>query len=77
MNVIYLLFVAAMLVPFQAIMYPLISIMESLSLKNLLGLIIMYTGFGISMSVFMMTGYIKGKGFPNTDKWIHNRLKRN
>ena len=60
MNVIYLLFVAAMLVPFQAIMYPLISIMESLSLKNLLGLIIMYTGFGISMSVFMMTGYIKG-----------------
>lgn len=60
MNVIYLLFVAAILVPFQAIMYPLISIMESLSLKNLLGLIIMYTGFGISMSVFMMTGYIKG-----------------
>ena len=24
-----------------------------------MGLIILYTGFGISMSVFMMTGYIK------------------
>ena len=59
MKVLYFLFVAAMLIPFQVIMYPLISILEKVSLKNLVGLIILYTGFGISMSVFMMTGYIK------------------
>ena len=54
MKVLYFLFVAAMLIPFQVIMYPLISILEKVSLKNLVGLIILYTGFGISMSVFMM-----------------------
>ena len=59
MKVLYFLFVAAMLIPFQVIMYPLISILEKVSMKNLVGLIILYTGFGISMSVFMMTGYIK------------------
>ena len=33
-------------------MYPLISLMENLQLKNLLGLIIMYGGSGLSLSVF-------------------------
>ena len=41
-NVLLLMFTAAMLVPFQAVMYPLISLMENLQLKNLLVLIIMY-----------------------------------
>lgn len=48
-----------MLVPFQAVMYPLISLMENLQLKNLLGLIIMYGGFGLSLSVFLYHGFIK------------------
>ncbi|MFR4143576.1 MAG: hypothetical protein ACLT1K_06180 [[Clostridium] leptum] len=39
-NVLLLMFTAAMLVPFQAVMYPLISLMENLQLKNLLGLTI-------------------------------------
>lgn len=53
-NVLLLMFTAAMLVPFQAVMYPLISLMENLQLKNLLGLIIMYGGFGLSLSVFFV-----------------------
>ncbi len=56
----YLLFTAAMLVPFQALMYPLINIFEKMGLKNLPGLIIMYGGFGISMSIFLYHGFVKG-----------------
>ncbi len=59
-NVLFMLFVAAMLVPFQAIMFPLISFMDNLGLKNLPGLIIMYCGFGLSLSVFLYHGFIKG-----------------
>lgn len=56
---VFLCFTAAMLVPFQSLMYPLISIFENLGLKNIYGLIIMYGGFGISMSVFLYHGFIK------------------
>lgn len=48
-----------MLIPFQSLMYPLLNIFDSLGLKNIPGLIIMYGGFGISMSVFMYHGFIK------------------
>jgi raffinose/stachyose/melibiose transport system permease protein len=57
---IFMLFVAAMLIPFQAIMYPLIQFFDTLGLKNLGGLIIMYGGFGLSMSVFLYHGFVKG-----------------
>lgn len=59
-NFVFMIFVAAMLVPFQAIMYPLISMFDNLGLKNIGGLIIMYGGFGLSMSVFLYHGFIKG-----------------
>lgn len=58
-SVMLLMFVAAMLVPFQAVMYPLISFMESLNLKNPAGLVVMYGGFGLSLSVFLYHGFIK------------------
>lgn len=58
-KVLYLGFTAAMLIPFQSLMYPLLNIFDSLGLKNIPGLIIMYGGFGISMSVFMYHGFIK------------------
>ena len=51
-NILLLMFTAAMLVPFQAVMYPLISLMENLQLKNLVG-------FGLSLSVFLYHGFIK------------------
>ena len=56
---IYLMFVAAMLIPFQAVMYPLMNIMDALHLKNIPGLIIMYAGFGLSMSIFLYSGFFK------------------
>jgi raffinose/stachyose/melibiose transport system permease protein len=52
-------FVAAMLVPFQAIMYPLIQFFEGFGLKNIPGLIFMYGGFGLSMSAFQYHGFLK------------------
>jgi raffinose/stachyose/melibiose transport system permease protein len=59
-GVLFMLFVAAMLIPFQAIMYPLIQFFDTLGLKSLPGLILMYGGFGLSMSVFLYHGFVKG-----------------
>jgi raffinose/stachyose/melibiose transport system permease protein len=58
-NIIFMAFVAVMLIPFQAIMYPLIQLFDGMGLKNMPGLIIMYGGFGLSMSVFLYHGFVK------------------
>lgn len=58
-NILFLVFTAAMLIPFQSLMYPLISFMDALHLKNMGGLIIMYGGFGLSLSVFLYHGFLK------------------
>ncbi len=59
-TVIFFCFAAAMLIPFQALMYPLVSTMDSLGLKNIFGLVVMYGGFGLSLAVFLYHGFIKG-----------------
>lgn len=56
---LFLLFVSAMLIPFQSVMYPLIYLADILNLKNIPGLIIMYAGFGLSLSIFLYHGFIK------------------
>lgn len=58
-KIMYLGFTAAMLIPFQSVMYPLMDIFEKMGLKNIPGLIVMYGGFGLSMSVFLYHGFIK------------------
>lgn len=58
-TILLLVFTASMLIPFQAIMYPLISIFDNMGLKNVPGLILMYGGFGLSMSLFLYHGFIK------------------
>lgn len=58
-NALLLMFTAAMLVPFQAVMYPLLSLFEDFGLKNSYGLILMYGGFGLSFSTFLYHGFIK------------------
>ena len=58
-KIIYMIFIAAMLIPFQSVMYPLISIFDSIGLKNIGGLIIMYGGFGLSLSIFLYYGFIQ------------------
>ena len=59
------LMVAAMIIPFQAIMIPLVSIYgANLNLLNhRLTLVFMHTGFAMSMSVFIFQGFIKS-GIP-------------
>lgn len=54
-----LMFTAAMLVPFQSVMYPLLRLFENMGLKNSFGLVLMYGGFGLSFSVFLYHGFIK------------------
>ncbi|MCK5779886.1 MAG: carbohydrate ABC transporter permease [Psychrilyobacter sp.] len=59
-NIIFFMFIAAMLVPFQAIMLPLVAFMGRLGLQNRLGIIFMYIGLGSSLSIFLYHGFIKG-----------------
>lgn len=59
-NVILLIFVAAMLIPFQAVMITLTSFFGSMNLLNMGGLIFMYLGFGSSLAIFLYHGAMKG-----------------
>jgi len=58
-KILYLVFISAMLIPFQTLMYPLLAMMDSLNLKNRFGLALMYGGFGMAMSIFLYTGFFK------------------
>ncbi|MCE4049985.1 MULTISPECIES: carbohydrate ABC transporter permease [Bacillaceae] len=60
-NIIFMSFVAAMIIPFQSIMIPLIKTAGNLNLLNSIwGLVIMYLGFGSGMTIFLYHGFIKG-----------------
>ena len=63
---IFMLFVAAMVIPFQVVMFPLVKwfgIFQSLTglqlLRSYTGIIIAYIGFGSSLSIFMFHGFMK------------------
>lgn len=58
-NVLFLAFAAAMLIPFQSVMLPLVSLMGKLNLLNPVGLVFMYLGFGSSLSIILYHGFIK------------------
>lgn len=69
-QIIFLLFVAAMVVPFQIVMFPLISWFRTIwqvtgirLLRTYLGIVLSYLGFGLSLSVFMYHGFIKSIPF--------------
>lgn len=61
-RIIFALMVASMIIPFQAIMIPLVSIYGGTLniLNHRLTLIFMHTGFSMAMSVFMFHGFIRG-----------------
>lgn len=61
-NMMFALMVASMIIPFQAIMIPLVSIYGgNLNILNhRITLIFMHTGFSMAMSVFMFHGFING-----------------
>lgn len=68
---IFLMFVASMVIPFQVVMYPLISwfrfLQENVTqplfgfnlLRSYWGVFLAYGGFGMGLSVFMFHGFIK------------------
>lgn len=65
-GVVFLLFVAAIIVPFQVVMLPLVSWFRILSdftgirwLRSYFGMIFAYVGFGAPLSIFLYHGFIK------------------
>lgn len=56
---LYYLFVFAMIVPFQMVMFTMSKIANMLYLDNPLGIILIYLGFGAGQSVFLFTGFVK------------------
>lgn len=66
-TVIYMTFIASMTIPFQVVMLPLISTFRDVGqflgiqmLQSFPGIIFAYCGFGGAMTVFILTGFIKG-----------------
>lgn len=61
-KITFALMIASMIIPFQAIMIPLVSIYGGTLnvLDHRVTLIFMHTGFSMAMSVFMFHGFIKG-----------------
>ena len=57
-NFLFFLFVAAMLIPFQSVMIPLVTIFGNLDMLNRPGIIFMYLGFGSSLSIFLYHGVL-------------------
>lgn len=69
-TIIFMVFVASMVIPFQAVMLPLVSWfadvtrMTGIALtRSYLGIVLAYTGFGSAMTIFMYHGFIKSIPF--------------
>ncbi len=59
-QVILIILVTSMIIPFQALMIPFVSIYGNLDmLNNRFSLIYFYLGFGVALSTFMYHGFIK------------------
>ncbi|MDD3368864.1 MAG: carbohydrate ABC transporter permease [Lachnospiraceae bacterium] len=58
-DLLYYMFVFAMIVPFQMVMFTLSKVTDMLNLGNMFGIIFVYVGFGAGLSVFMFTGFVK------------------
>ncbi len=56
---LYYLFVFAMIVPFQMVMFTLSKVTDMLNLGNMYGIVFVYVGFGAGLSVFMFAGFVK------------------
>jgi raffinose/stachyose/melibiose transport system permease protein len=57
---IFIFIVSAMVIPFQTVMIPLMKLGGTLGLTNsIAGLVIMYFGFGVPLSLFLYHGFVK------------------
>ena len=64
---LFMMFVAAMVIPFQVVMFPLVTWFKDLGnfigiplLRSHFGIVFAYLGFGESMTIFIFHGFIKG-----------------
>ncbi len=69
-TIIFLVFVASMVIPFQAVMLPLVSWFADVTratgihlTRSYTGIVLAYTGFGSAMTIFMYHGFIKSIPF--------------
>lgn len=59
-RILFMLFVAAMVIPFQSIMIPLLKVVNVMGVNNsMVGLIMCYLGLGAPLSLFLFHGFIK------------------
>ncbi|MGM0878029.1 MAG: carbohydrate ABC transporter permease [Bacillota bacterium] len=57
---LFILFVSAMVIPFQTVMIPLMKLGGMLGVMNSIpAIVIMYFGFGVSLSLFLYHGFVK------------------
>lgn len=59
-TIIFLGFIAAMLIPFQSVMIPLVAEFGKIKMLNSAGIVFMYLGFGCSLAIFLYHGALKG-----------------
>lgn len=59
-KLLFVLIVSAMVIPFQTVMIPLMKLGGTLNLINSIpGIVIMYFGFGVPLSLFLYHGFVK------------------
>lgn len=65
-TIIFLLFISGLIIPFQVVMFPLVSLFRMINetfgiqmLRTYHGMIFAYIGFGAPLAVFMFHGFIK------------------
>ncbi|WP_407267751.1 carbohydrate ABC transporter permease [Radiobacillus sp. PE A8.2] len=59
-NILFMLFVSAMVIPFQSVMIPLVMWGKEIGIMDSrLGLVMMYFGFGVSLNIFLYHGFVK------------------
>lgn len=59
-KLLYYLFVFSMIVPFQMVMFTMTYVVGRVGFDNVVGIVPIYLGFGAGLSVFMLSGFIKG-----------------
>jgi len=59
-NMLFMLFIASMVIPFQAVMLPLVKVIRTLGLiDSVAGVVFTYWGLGLAFTIFLFHGYIK------------------
>ena len=60
-GLVFIMFVAAMVIPFQSVMIPMVKVGKLFHLLNSIpGVVVIYFGFGMPLTVFLLHGFVKG-----------------